>query len=99
MGVKERYQREKVHEDIREKYGIVKKLSPKKNVKSDIAVLYELKVKYGMEDEDARELQNKMNNEAMETQAAKEKVDKKMEVRKKKKKIRENLRMDNCKQQ
>merc|ERR1711874_744054 len=86
--VKEEYQREKD--------GIQKKSS---GGKPKTAVLEEIKKDYGMNDEDARALQQKVSEDAAQREAAKAKVDKKMETRKMKKEIKKDLGVDKCKQQ
>ena len=95
--VKEEYQREKLRQEMRDKYGITKK-----NVgvgKPKTAVLEEIKKDYGMNDKDARALQQKLSEDAAQREAAKAKVDKKMETRKMKKDIKKDLGVDKCKQQ
>merc|ERR1711874_39714 len=94
--VKEEYQREKVRQEMRDKYGIQKKSS---GGKPKTAVLEEIKKDYGMNDEDARVLQQKVSEDAAQREAAKAKVDKKMETRKMKKEIKKDLGVDKCKQQ
>jgi len=79
--IKEEYQREKVRQNIRDKYGIEKKQPAKKSDKQTAAMMEELRKEYGMDDEDAKELQNKMDKDAAERNAAKEKVEQKMEVK------------------
>jgi len=97
--IKEEYQREKVRQNIRDKYGIEKKQPTKKSDKQTAAMMEELRKEYGMDDEDAKELQNKMDKDAAERDAAKEKVEQKMEVRKMKKELKKDLGVDKCKQQ
>ena len=78
-------------------------------------MLEEIKKDYGMTDLEARELQRKMKEvilqsgedwhvctttqESEERDAAKQKVDKKMETRALKKEIKKDLGVDKCKQQ
>ena len=48
-------------QNIRDKYGIEKKQPTKKSDKQTAAMMEELRKEYGMDDEDAKELQNKMD--------------------------------------
>ena len=50
-----------VRQNIRDKYGIEKKQPTKKSDKQTAAMMEELRKEYGMDDEDAKELQNKMD--------------------------------------
>merc|ERR1711874_68731 len=70
--IKEEYQREKVRQNIRDKYGIEKKASTKKggSGKPSAAMVEELKAEYGMDDQDAKQLQAKMSRDAAEREAA-----------------------------
>merc|ERR1712215_270800 len=95
--VKEEYQREKVRQEMRDKYGIQKKSTG--GGKTKTAVLEEIKKDYGLTDQDARALQQKVSEDAAQREAAKAKVDKKMETRKMKKEIKKDLGVDKCKQQ
>merc|ERR1712183_1081789 len=94
--VKEEYQREKVRQEMRDKYGIQKKST---GGRPKTEVLEEIKKDYGMNDKDARALQQKISEDAAQREAAKAKVDKKMETRKMKKEIKKDLGVDKCKQQ
>merc|ERR1719376_1485188 len=78
--IKEEYQREKVRQEMRDKYGIQKKSTG--GGKTKTAVLEEIKKDYGLTDQDARALQQKVSEDAAQREAAKAKVDKKMETRK-----------------
>ena len=55
--IDDEYQREKKRQEIRDKYGIQKKAQSSKDKQK---VLTEMKKEYGMSDEEARELQQKM---------------------------------------
>ena len=55
--IDDEYQREKKRQEIRDKYGIAKKAQSSKDKQK---VLSEMKKEYGMSDEEARELQQKM---------------------------------------
>ena len=92
------YQREKVRQEMRDKYGIQKK-GGASGKKDKAAVLDEIKKDYGMSDMDARALQKKLSDEEAQRDAAKAKVDQKMETRKLKKEIKKDLGVDKCKQQ
>ena len=50
-----------MRQNIRDKYGIEKKQGTKKSDKQTAAMMEELRKEYGMDDEDAKELQNKMD--------------------------------------
>ena len=50
-----------MRQNIRDKYGIEKKQPTKKSDKQTAAMMEELRKEYGMDDEDAKELQNKMD--------------------------------------
>ena len=54
-------QKLQVRQNIRDKYGIEKKQPTKKSDKQTAAMMEELRKEYGMDDEDAKELQNKMD--------------------------------------
>ena len=88
-----------VRQNIRDKYGIEKKQPTSKSDKQKAAMMEELKKEYGLDDEDAKELEDKMKKvwsletesqffasiqllfqDAAERDAAKEKVEQKMEV-------------------
>ena len=98
-----------MRQNIRDKYGIEKKQPTKKSDKQTAAMMEELRKEYGMDDEDAKELKDKMDKviqssafcshwqknpqilvnlnfmtfafqDAAERDAAKEKVEQKMEV-------------------
>merc|ERR1712038_349914 len=94
--VQEEYQREKKRQEIRDKYGIQKKGNNTKDKNKDKDLLEEIKKDYGMTDLEARELQRKMKEESEERDAAKQKVDKKMETRALKKEIKKDLGVDKC---
>merc|ERR1712008_58454 len=94
--VKEEYQREKVRQNIRDKYGIEKKQTTKKADKPTAEMLEEIKKEYGMDDEDAKTLKDKMAKDAADREAAKDKVEQKMEVRKMKKELKKDLGVDKC---
>ena len=49
-----------VRQNIRDKYGIEKKQPTSKSDKQKAAMMEELKKEYGLDDEDARELEDKM---------------------------------------
>ena len=91
-----------VRQNIRDKYGIEKKQPTSKSDKQKAAMMEELKKEYGLDDEDAKELEDKMKKvwsletesqffasiqlfffiqDAAERDAAKEKVEQKMEVK------------------
>merc|ERR1712228_733835 len=94
--VKEEYQREKVRQEMRDKYGIQKKNT---GSRPKTEVLEEIKKDYGMNDKDARALQQKISEDAAQREAAKAKVDKKMETRQLKKELKKDPGVDKCKQQ
>ena len=50
-----------MRQNIRDKYGIEKKQPTKKSDKQTAAMMEELRKEYGMDDEDAKELKNKMD--------------------------------------
>ena len=55
--IDDEYQREKKRQEIRDKYGIEKKQT---GTKDKMKMINDMKKEYGMSDEDARELQQKM---------------------------------------
>merc|ERR1711862_447785 len=83
-------------EEEKRKLGIQKKAQSSKDKQK---VLTEMKKEYGMSDEEARELQQKMFQDQEERDATKAKVDKKMEKRAFKKELKKDLGVDKCKQQ
>lgn len=84
---KAEYQREKVRENIRQKYGI-----EKPSGKTDRKVLVDQIAKdYDMTEEDAKALQVQMSKDAVERLESKEKIEKKLDRRRKKMEMKQQV--------
>eukprot|EP00088_Acartia_fossae_P049889 TRINITY_DN5532_c0_g1_i1.p1 TRINITY_DN5532_c0_g1~~TRINITY_DN5532_c0_g1_i1.p1 ORF type:complete len:149 (-),score=53.91 TRINITY_DN5532_c0_g1_i1:144-590(-) len=85
--LKQEYQREKVRENIRQKYGIEKKASSKDKV--DRNRIAELAKDYGLDEDTTKEWESKVKEDAEQREASKQKIEKKLETRRKKKEMKE----------